>query len=187
MMDQIGQLIDQVGLVMLGLMPSGEFVNNFSDVASIDRTKATSIAEDINAQIFDKLRSAMRTMQGEIQTESETQSQNKAISSIERAGNFEIEKVGGDVAGGGGGAAGETPDVTEKDRDTILSEVENPRSGADSGTERVMSEPLVDQLLAGPTARPEEKVDVTPAKPAPKPPASTPSKPAGADPYREPI
>ncbi|MDE2188466.1 MAG: hypothetical protein KGJ35_01915, partial [Patescibacteria group bacterium] len=65
MYDQISELADEVGLVMLGLSPSAMFTANIGRRMKTDFRKSTAIAGDINKQIFDKMRDSLRKMEAE--------------------------------------------------------------------------------------------------------------------------
>lgn len=115
LVNQLGELVDQIGLVMLGLMPSKDFVANFSKEADIDSNVAQAIAKDINEEVFDKVRSAMQAVEnrGEtstIQPPNNTQKESD-ITALERAGGFEIEREGAIPSTGGDyrGSTGRSP------------------------------------------------------------------------------
>jgi hypothetical protein len=120
MYDQISELLDEVGLVMLGMVPSAMFVNDISRRMKVDVKKSSEIARDVNAQIFDKMRASLQKIedgheeklveenvavaapektfsgQGEqtIQTDAEKAHHEDVMSAVEKAGGFEIERPG---------------------------------------------------------------------------------------------
>jgi hypothetical protein len=63
MIDQIGDLVNQICLVMLGLAKSSNFVRDTSALLSIDNEKAKAIATDINSEIFNGIKSSMRALE----------------------------------------------------------------------------------------------------------------------------
>jgi hypothetical protein len=65
MYDQISELVDEVGLTMIGLTPETMFVNNIARRMRVDMSKAMLIARDINKQIFDKMRDSLKKIEGE--------------------------------------------------------------------------------------------------------------------------
>jgi|GEM_PF-1931441 hypothetical protein len=63
--DQISELVDEVGLTMIGLTPEDRFVTNIARRMQVDTGKAMLIAQDINKQIFDKIRESLKKIEGE--------------------------------------------------------------------------------------------------------------------------
>lgn len=61
--EQSGILADVTSYVMLGLIPSKNFMVELSKRAQIDNAKATEIAKDINSQVFDGIRQSIEKMQ----------------------------------------------------------------------------------------------------------------------------
>ncbi len=176
--DQLGQMVDLVGLIMLGLSPSKDFVNNFSQESGVKTDIATSIAEDINKEVFGKIRASMQ----KIEVESDKVKQ--SVSDLERAGGFSIEpslaapNVGGAAPTNLPGAE----EITESKED-LISGIENPQPAQPRGAqpEENHTDIIVDNLLAGPVVAVEKKTE----QPALVP--QTPKKPSGPDLYREPI
>ncbi len=64
MIDKIGELADETGLVMLGLTPPREYIPNLSRRLGIDRESAKKIAEEINLQVFSKVRESLKKIHG---------------------------------------------------------------------------------------------------------------------------
>jgi hypothetical protein len=58
--DQQGNLGEEVGYLMLGLTKREDFVKVLAKELSIDETKATAIARDVNNEILEKIRENMR-------------------------------------------------------------------------------------------------------------------------------
>ncbi|MFA6079829.1 MAG: hypothetical protein WC779_08805 [Candidatus Omnitrophota bacterium] len=214
LIDQLGEMVDLIGLIMLGLSPSKDFVKNFSREANVDIDTATEIANDINTEVFGKIRSSMQQIQAQEETKQTpspvpaptpdiVQAQ-KNISNVESAGRFKIEKENSSSSSSFMGK-----DATEADKGRILYGIEDRPSAnripiaANPGPKEheAFTEPLVDQLLSGATARTEEKVvqqeerGTEPAIPvnlptedeeekaAPAP--AIPDRPRGPDAYRE--
>ncbi len=61
--DKVGDLIDEVGMVMLGFKKSSDFIGNLSRRLEIDRETAESMAVDIDNEVFKKIRESLRTVQ----------------------------------------------------------------------------------------------------------------------------
>ena len=179
--DQEGELVDQVGLAMLGLSPSKDFTTNFSNSSGVDMATARSISEDINNQIFAKIRNSMRQLQEKQETSGipDESVVNRPISDVERLGDFTIEPQQGKDDRGIG-------HIESKAR--LINDIENPApveidGFPDNKTSTSNTEPLVDHLLSGPIVSTEKKTTVEAPKFTPKPSP----KPSTADLYREPI
>ena len=176
MIDQIGGLVEQVGLIMLGLARSSDFVRDASVRLAVDNRKAREIAGDINLEVFGSIKEAMmaaqRAQDSAPAEESHVESRAEAISSMSSAGGIEIE-----------------PEPAEKP----LSHAWKASSPVNKINSAPTTEPLVDQLLGGSVSAPEEKIEVKAplplapvaekAMPTPnvQPPANLPTN----DPYRE--
>lgn len=197
--DQIGELVDQVGLVMLGLKRSSDFVHDASTKLGIGSADAQAIANDINSEVF----SAIKTNMREIEEEEKEVAHD--VSSIEKAGGFSVEPSL--ASSSADGKEQNNHDINEHDREGILSDIENPQP-APMTSEPNHYEPLVDHLLTSPSAKAEQKIEhkteeppvnlpitekpipVTAQPVAQKPTPTPPPKPApqpkkGSDPYRE--
>ncbi len=117
MYDQISELVDEVGLVMVGLTPSARFVNNLARRMQVDMGEAMLIAQDINKGVFDKLRESLKNIEAgrnvneyetsgdgatkkpqpelsekTMSTDAEKIQKNSVISAVEKAGGFVIDK-----------------------------------------------------------------------------------------------
>src|SRR3990167_5883199 len=58
--EQIGDLANETGMVMLGVTHPNEFIGNLTDRLEVDKEKARAIAQEINEQIFKKVRESLR-------------------------------------------------------------------------------------------------------------------------------
>ena len=58
--DKIGDLANETGMVMLGVTHPNEFIGNLADRLDVDKEKARAIAQEINEQIFKKVRDSLR-------------------------------------------------------------------------------------------------------------------------------
>ena len=58
--EQIGDLANETGMVMLGVTHPNEFIGNLADRLEIDKEKAMAIAQEINEQVFKKVRESLR-------------------------------------------------------------------------------------------------------------------------------
>ena len=63
--DQLGELVDEVGLVMLGLQKSSFFIDDLCSRLSITRDVARSIGSDINEDIFSLIKAHLMDMNRE--------------------------------------------------------------------------------------------------------------------------
>lgn len=189
--DQLEDLVDEVGLTMLGLRKSSYFVGDLCSRLSIDKKTAESIATEINTDIFSIVREHLRSV--DAQADADAEAATAAIvdprSDLERFGGFTIDKTA---------TAGNTTEngYVEK-RPEILDSIENPqpapRTYVSNTSPEVRTEPLIDHLLTTPVVIPpqniEQPVSALPTIPVaikiPTPPA--PQKSAGPDPYKEPV
>jgi hypothetical protein len=62
--DKTGELADETGLVMLGLTHPRDFISNLSQRLGVDKETARKIAEEINQQIFAKVRDSLKKIHG---------------------------------------------------------------------------------------------------------------------------
>jgi len=171
--DQEGDLVDQVGLVMLGLSPSKDFVKNLSTNSGVDTATAVAIASDINSEIFGKIKKSMR----EIEEKVESSTNQQAVSDLEQVGDFAIEPQTD---------AGDHGTGHIESRARLINDIENPPAveiNAPDATQHNNTEPFVDHLLAGPVVTVQQKTTVEAPRFTPK----TPVKPSAPDLYREPI
>src|SRR3990167_7030657 len=53
--EQIGDLANETGMVMLGVTHPNEFIGNLADRLEVDKEKARAIAQEINEQIFKEI------------------------------------------------------------------------------------------------------------------------------------
>jgi hypothetical protein len=116
-LDQADELSDEVSYVMLGLTKSVDFVKTISKRLEIGEKKAIEVAQDINKEVFDKMRDSLKKIEaghdGDIGDESgnvapertlpsdgertmltdaEKAHQESVIAAVEKAGGFIIEK-----------------------------------------------------------------------------------------------
>lgn len=209
LLDQASVLFDLVSYVLLGLVPSGQFVKTFSKEAKVDAKVATAIAQTINEKVFSKIRASIQKIESnrsEI-SEQESESRRQNITALETAGGFSVVKE-----------KSQPVNVTGEDRPKILAGLENPAPvkevRAGKLAEENYTEPLVDQLLNASTTDEDAANDevksavpnsmvppmssksaVPPILPAVDVPISVPkyglpekdSKPKSSDSYREPV
>lgn len=67
--DQLGELVDETGLVMLGLTSPNDFVSNLKNRLDIPRQMAESLVKDINDQILIKIRASLREIHNAAEAE----------------------------------------------------------------------------------------------------------------------
>ncbi|MEK7646350.1 MAG: hypothetical protein AAB381_01490 [Patescibacteria group bacterium] len=195
--DQLGELVDLIGLVMLGLIPSKEFVKNLSNQANIRESVSAEIADDVNKEIFSKIKSAMQSLEEKFEQDKDLTdpTYTSSISDLEKIGNFTIEEPQKE------GAEEKTESLktmsdetaTSTHREALLDALENPEPTPQPiapARVDVHTEPLVDLLMNKPTSIPEEKVVKVVGAPTKETPKATPPAPKvapGPDPYREAI
>ncbi|MFA6601463.1 MAG: hypothetical protein WCT02_01190 [Candidatus Paceibacterota bacterium] len=95
--DQIGELVDQVGLVMLGLARSTSFVRDTARRLSLREKDARAIAEDINKEVFSVMKTRMReaTEAPVAKTSPYREPIPEAVSSKPIFSHTDLEKAGG--------------------------------------------------------------------------------------------
>lgn len=64
MVDKIGELADETGLVMLGLTHPKDFISNLVRRLEIDAATARKIADEINTRVFKKVRDSLKKLHG---------------------------------------------------------------------------------------------------------------------------
>lgn len=196
--DQIGELDAEIRDILTGASKASDFSKHIKERLEIDDELTQKIIKEVNVQIFDALKHSL-------QSQTDEKLENK--SNLEEAGKFTIEKESSEDLSNGG--------VTSADKEKILNHLENPpwrstpeATSADTkpAEHETFTEPIVDLLLANPSARPAETVvrKIEPVAPANLPIAEAapgitkpiePAKPAaapipkrtGPDPYKEPI
>ncbi|MBU6426666.1 hypothetical protein KGQ27_00265 [Patescibacteria group bacterium] len=154
LIDQTGELVDEVGLVMLGLARSADFTSHMASRCSIDRKTALEIATDINSEVFNPIRQHLQKMEEQITPEDgleqkiyspNTAQKERDIAAVERAGEFEIVKDESDNDGGNGNDNGNEIGGGGGRYGKIWKDEEH-------------TDPIVDHLLANTTATVTEKV-----------------------------
>ena len=212
--DQIGELTDQIGLVMLGLENSSNFVRDTSSRLSIGMKDAQEIANDINKEVFSAIKTNMRELEEKTESASATPASDarRDMAALERAGGFSVEPSLASSSADGEESAPDSNEVNESDKNDILSGIENPKPAPSMSSPKAQeshTEPLVDHLLGNASGQTEQKIVhkteeppanlpmteetpvATPAQPAVKPiippPKPTPPPRRGPDPYHEPV
>jgi hypothetical protein len=188
MLDQESVLYDITAYTMLGLSSSKDFVKNLSSATNIDNGTASKIADDINKEIFSKIKEEMQATEKTVENDA-------TISTLNQAGNFTVEPQVNEPTD-----HLETPsEVIEgienpvpaqpRQEAPVVAPVQNTQEQS-KNTETM----LLDHLLSGPVVAMEQKteqkaVQTPPQTPTPKPQASQPAQntPKAADPYRETI
>jgi hypothetical protein len=188
--DQNGALQTETLLVMLGLEPTSDYVNNIQRNLDISRTEALSIADDVNNDILGAIKNSLRMMQetGEEQgVEEEMVGEknsvipnpvatptpvNLPIAPLEKAGQFTIEPTK---------PVSTSPQYKESgiSRESVLKSIEDKPVAS-------QVEPMIDHLLTTHVISPE-KVEVKEAVTVPSIKKVEEKKPYTADPYREQI
>lgn len=64
MIDKIGELADETGLVMLGFTHPSQFISNLADRLEVDKTIAKEIGEEINSKVFYPIREKLKKIHG---------------------------------------------------------------------------------------------------------------------------
>lgn len=62
--DQIGELVDETGLVMLGVTHPSDYISNLQNRLEIDEGTAKQVAKAVNERIFETIREELKQMNG---------------------------------------------------------------------------------------------------------------------------
>ncbi len=175
--DQLGELVDEIGLVILGLRRSSDFITDIIERTSISSKDADALAQDVNTTIFSTIKMHLQNVERRITDDADMNQAVSDISALERAGNFTVEKVVPEVKN----------DVTPADRPEILHNVEYPKPTAPTPYKPI--DPLIDHLLANPMSSVAKTIKTTETtiKSIPATPAKSITPIAKTDTYREPI
>ncbi len=186
MIDQIGELDAQIRHVLRGFSKSADFTKDIMHYLEIDAARAEKITAAVNAEVFQKLKD-------HVQKNIESYGSEQNTSSIEKAGGFSVDRNEAFVA---------TADESKiENKAHLIDGIEHPVSGAEKISRKEIPsfpqkqqtphvEPLIDHLLKGSVAQPQQKVTVAsvPTNPStgsvPTPPPPPPK--TGPDQYREP-
>lgn len=142
MIDQIGELIDEVGQVMMGLQKPALFVDDLCERLAISRDVATKISEEVNTDIFALIRHHL------IYNES---SQDSTLSSI---GGIEIGKTDDRNAY-------TEPVENIENRPELMASIENPEPAPKvyMPSDKIGTDPLINHLLTTPVVIPPQKIN----------------------------
>jgi len=161
--EQIGDLANETGMVMLGVTHPNEFIGNLADRLEVDKEKARAIAGEINEQVFKKVRESLRK-----------------IHNMREGG--EEENQGNPLRQG-------VALMVEHSREDILKEIEKDHNQENLAPEimRGSANPFEEKMKEGVLIAPvEEKRHIEEsAKTALLPEPEKPKKYQGFDPYRE--
>ena len=173
--EQIGDLANETGMVMLGVTHPNEFIGNLADRLEADKEKARIIAQEINEQIFKPVRESLRKIHN-MREEGEEQDK------VSPLGNSQGETL-----------------KDETSRENILKEIEKDHAKENNVPEimRGSANPFEEKMKEGVLLAPVEEKHYIEEKPElaalsePARPAGGPEKPKdkyqGFDPYKEPI
>ena len=169
--EQIGDLANETGMVMLGVTHPNEFIANLAERLEVDKEKARAIAQEINEQVFKKVRDSLRKIHN-MREEGEERNVGHSVSNITDINRSDILKE------------------IEKDH---TKEKENDIPEIMKGSANPFEEKMKEGVLLAPVEEKhyiEEKPKPS-ALPEPARPAGGPEKPKvkyqGFDPYKEPI
>lgn len=146
--DQAGELADEIGLTMLGLTKSEDFLSHIKNRLQIDQTTAEQITREVNEQIFLPIRESLQKLAS--RDELPASSFGKRPNETSGVETFPTTQIEASAA-----TEGELPD-----KDKLLSEIENPDK---SETDKVFEKKL-GQLFR----IPREEVDLDPYQEKPE-------------------
>lgn len=172
LLDQNGALQTETILVMLGIEPTENYVENVQKALNVSEVEALSIAEDVNAEILNSIKDSLREIQEQDVEQAEETTEETipepptnlptgTISDIEQAGDFTIDP--------------QLSSSSDQYNDTTISKEAVLKGIEDQPI------PMVDHLLTTPVSAPQQvEVKKVPEK-------SVEKKGYTADPYREAI
>src|SRR3990167_9217615 len=169
--EQIGDLANETGMVMLGVTHPNEFIGNLADRLEVDKEKARAIAGGINEQIFKKVRESLRKIHN-MREGAEEEEQDKI--KVSPFGNSQGETL-----------------KSEHSREDILKEIEKDHSQENLVPDIMKGDtnPFEEKMKEGVLIAPVEEKHYIEEKPklAALPEPEKPKKYQGFDPYKEPI
>ena len=163
--DKIGKMVGEAGYVMLGVTHPNEFITNLAERLEVDKEKARAIAQEINEQIFKKVRESLRKIHNLREDEEERESQVDVGHSVSNIGANKID---------------------------ILKEIEKDHTQENSAPDIMKgnANPFEEKMKDGVLIAPVEEKHYMEEKPKPTA-LPEPEKPKGKyqgfDPYKEPI
>ena len=192
MIDQIGELADQIRLILLGQAKGSDFVDDVRKRLNISDELARSITTDINNDVRDAMRRTIEENRRRVESSRNSPTVGASVSAVERAGGFTIElRPDANPAPAAPIGAEQAPipaDLPIETKDEILGHIESPAPAAAA------------PVPTSPVAAPKPVVPPAagqPIAPAPKqslaeellhaPSAAPGQKGSSSDPYREPI
>ncbi len=163
LLDQVGDLIEETGYMLIGLKPAKSFVDTISNKLKINKKIAIDISSEINDTVLKDVREEIRKLNDSENAEiapdtRDTPPENLptgTVSAIEQAGQFTVESQPASHSE-------QYNDTTTITKEAVLSKIEEDHI------------PLVDHLLTTPVSNPQ-KVEVK----------AEAKKPYTVDPYRE--
>jgi len=91
--EQVGNLANETGMVMLGVTHPNEFIANLADRLEVDKERARVMAGEINEQIFKPVRESIRKIHNIREEEEQVRDVGHSVSNINREDVLkEIEK-----------------------------------------------------------------------------------------------
>jgi|GEM_PF-2964689 len=173
LLDQIDDLIEETGYMVIGLKPSKDFITNIKNILKISERTASRIAEEIDTKVLKDVKEEIRKLNDakEQQTPepqiSETTPPPPPINLLEKSGGIGVIRRPP--------SASPLYNDTDLKREAVLNDLENigklkPENASN----------FVEHLLSNPVSNPQQ-VEVK------KPPTPQPPRNSGPDPYREPI
>jgi hypothetical protein len=180
LLDKQGDLQRSILFVMLGLIPSREFVPSISSGLNVNTEVANNIAKDVNEQILAPIRTYLREWE-------ERAEQDEAAEETTELGkdgqNSDFQSIGGfTVEPSPMTARQQSEETTIENKPDLIKSIENPEPAPKSfvASNKIGTDPLVDHLLTTPVTVPPQIIE-RPVNGA----SQTAPKSSGPDPYRE--
>ena len=176
--DKIGDLANETGMVMLGVTHPNDFIGNLADRLEVDKEKARTIAQEINEQIFKKVRDSLRKIHNMREEGEEEQEKQESQVNV----GHSVSNIGANKS-----------DILKEIEKDHTKEKENDIPEIMKGSANPFEEKMKEGVLLAPVEEKhyiEEKPNTTnlpePARPAGETEKAK-AKYQGFDPYKEPI
>ncbi len=147
MIDQAGKVEMETTLVMIGLEPLSDYIENLARELDVNEDRAKQIAMDVNENIFKSIRKSLENMEGEIETDTKEE---LGVFSSETKDQEEYK------------ALFTNTNEETLNRDQILNEIENPIPNRTIEEKEVVVEEKAEEETNKIAIRPIQEVEIRP-------------------------
>ena len=179
--EQIGDLANETGMVMLGVTHPNEFIANLADRLEVDKEKARVIAGEINEQIFKPVRESIRKIHSMREEEEQVRDVGHSVSNTNREDILkDIEKDYTKEEGG-------VPNIMRGDANPFEDKMKEGVFKVPTEERHYIEEKPEEKKLEAGVASNEVRKENQKQPPANLPTQENLKKYQGFDPYKEPI